>query len=234
MQDKPNVIPRKTGNATRIAREIQASILGGTYASGAKLPGQRELATQFGASMPTIREAISMLAATGLIEVRHGSGSVVRSTSEAGEAFKGWLGIAANDKERDDFHEARLLVETFVVDKIIARGAKADFEPIYDALDRMEAALNDPAAYLEAGLNYHWEMARCAGNTVLVRMLDAIQLPMRAQIDAAIAWHLSETATLAVSFEDHLALLDALVAGDGPLAQETIRRMLNRAAKAPG
>jgi DNA-binding FadR family transcriptional regulator len=54
------------------------NIVGGMYASGTRLPAERELARQLGASRPTLREALRRLGEWNLVEPRRGSGIVVR------------------------------------------------------------------------------------------------------------------------------------------------------------
>lgn len=54
------------------------NIVGGEYASGTRLPAERELARQLGASRPTLREALRRLGEWNLVEPRRGSGVVVR------------------------------------------------------------------------------------------------------------------------------------------------------------
>jgi DNA-binding FadR family transcriptional regulator len=53
-------------------------IVGGTYPSGTRLPAERELSRQLGASRPTLREALRRLGEWNLVEPRRGSGVVVR------------------------------------------------------------------------------------------------------------------------------------------------------------
>jgi DNA-binding FadR family transcriptional regulator len=55
------------------------NIVGGSYPSGTRLPAERELARQLGASRPTLREALRRLGEWNLVEPRRGSGVVVRS-----------------------------------------------------------------------------------------------------------------------------------------------------------
>lgn len=54
------------------------NIVGGMYPSGTRLPPERELARQLGASRPTLREALRRLGEWNLVEPRRGSGVVVR------------------------------------------------------------------------------------------------------------------------------------------------------------
>src|SRR5882672_4471403 len=53
-------------------------IVGATYAAGSRLPAERELARQLGASRPTLLEALRRLGEWNLVEPRRGSGVVVR------------------------------------------------------------------------------------------------------------------------------------------------------------
>jgi GntR family transcriptional regulator, transcriptional repressor for pyruvate dehydrogenase complex len=54
------------------------NIVGGAHPSGTRLPAERELARQLGASRPTLREALRRLGEWNLVEPRRGSGVVVR------------------------------------------------------------------------------------------------------------------------------------------------------------
>jgi len=66
----------------QIARKIAAAIAGGHYASGDKLPSERELAEDFGVSRPTIRDAMIALEFQGLVEARQGSGVYVSAAPQ--------------------------------------------------------------------------------------------------------------------------------------------------------
>jgi DNA-binding FadR family transcriptional regulator len=67
-----------TTTAGQIFERILADIVRGTHGPGAKLPSERDLARTLGASRPTVREALRRLGEWGLIQVRRGSGVVVR------------------------------------------------------------------------------------------------------------------------------------------------------------
>jgi GntR family transcriptional regulator, transcriptional repressor for pyruvate dehydrogenase complex len=58
--------------------KLLADIVSGAYAAGSRLPAERELARQLGASRPTLREALRRLGEWNLVEPRRGSGVVVR------------------------------------------------------------------------------------------------------------------------------------------------------------
>ena len=61
-----------------LARRLIAELASGAYAVGDRLPAERELATQYNVSRPTVREAVIALEVQGLVEVRVGSGAYVK------------------------------------------------------------------------------------------------------------------------------------------------------------
>jgi GntR family transcriptional repressor for pyruvate dehydrogenase complex len=68
--------------ADQIITEMRNRIASGALPRGSKLPTERELASLYGVSPPTVREALRALTSTGLIEVRHGSGAYVAANSD--------------------------------------------------------------------------------------------------------------------------------------------------------
>ncbi len=61
-----------------IALQLRDAILDGRFPPGAKLPAERELATEFGVNRTSIREALKTLEGLRLVEIRQGSGATVR------------------------------------------------------------------------------------------------------------------------------------------------------------
>lgn len=64
--------------ADAVFEKLIADIVSGTHAAGARLPAERDLARQLGASRPTLREALRRLTEWNLVTPRRGSGIVVR------------------------------------------------------------------------------------------------------------------------------------------------------------
>lgn len=66
----------------QVAAAIREAILSGEFAPDSLLPSEAQLMARYGVSRPTVRNAISALRAEGLIDVRHGKGSFVRSSGQ--------------------------------------------------------------------------------------------------------------------------------------------------------
>src|SRR5271163_2662901 len=65
----------------QIADQIRSLITAGEFSPGSRLPAERELAKRFGVSRPSMREALIALEVEGYVDVRPGSGIVVRTPS---------------------------------------------------------------------------------------------------------------------------------------------------------
>jgi GntR family transcriptional regulator len=63
----------------RIADGLRAKIRAGAYPEG-RLPAETELSAEYRVSLATVRQALSVLRAEGVIESRHGFGTYVRTT----------------------------------------------------------------------------------------------------------------------------------------------------------
>ncbi|HWD03997.1 MAG TPA: GntR family transcriptional regulator [Amycolatopsis sp.] len=62
----------------QVAGDLREKIAAGEYAPGQQLPSERELVETYEVSRPTVREAVNMLRAEGLVTSEHGRGVFVR------------------------------------------------------------------------------------------------------------------------------------------------------------
>lgn len=87
--------PVTTSAIDTVFARLLADIVSGTHAEGSRLPAERELAKQLGASRPTLREALRRLGEWHLVAPRRGSGVVVRPMRDwAFEVIPAYLQVA--------------------------------------------------------------------------------------------------------------------------------------------
>ena len=122
-----------------VAHELLVLILSGGFEPGDRLPAERALAADFGVSRPTVRQAVSTLAARGLVEARVGSGTFVVGPP---------AGVAAPAADAAatlaEVMEARLVFEVGGVRLAARRRAQRNREDtgllgaVVDALERVD------------------------------------------------------------------------------------------------
>jgi DNA-binding FadR family transcriptional regulator len=223
-------LKRRTPLSADIAKQLHDTILSGKFKPGDLLPGQRDLAESFGASIASVREAISVLTAIGLLDVRPGRGTTVVGMTDLDSPFDGWLGLADSQTAINDLLEVRRLLETFIAKKAAERVTEEQKTRLNTLLEAMQDAINAPDAYLRADMALHQFIADLAGNMVLTRMMKIIRVPLMWQLRNSNLRHLEKYGNLKISFETHERLVHALIEGNGRKAVASINEMVDRAA----
>lgn len=163
--------------ADGVVGEIVAAIVSGEFRPGSMLPPEAELAERTGVSRLTVREAITVLQAKHVLEVRHGRGTVVNPIARW-TPFDPML-LAARSRHADGagalpekLIEARRLIEVGVAELAAARRSEADLGALAATLDRMEAAGADVDAFAAADIEFHQAVLAAAGNAFLAAIFD--------------------------------------------------------------
>src|SRR4051812_20603635 len=145
-----------------IAERIKAAIRGGALVPGDQLPAERDLTVQLGVSRVSVRDALRMLEANGLVEVRVGARGGAFVTAPApklvGQEFADMLLLA--DVSAAQVTEARMIFELGVVDLACERATPEDVAALHAICDRADSSPYDPALSAE----FHTQLARCTHN----------------------------------------------------------------------
>jgi GntR family transcriptional regulator, transcriptional repressor for pyruvate dehydrogenase complex len=121
-------IQKRQSLGADIAQQLQEMLINGTYKPGDILPSQRALAEQFGTSLATVREAVSIISAAGLIEAQAGRGTVVCATPDA-SGFNAWLGAVNQLSDANEFLETRRLLEHYTISQAAINATSTQLAP---------------------------------------------------------------------------------------------------------
>jgi GntR family transcriptional repressor for pyruvate dehydrogenase complex len=160
--------------ATNVAEQLRSQIAEGRFGVGDYLPPQKELAERFGVGLSTIREAVQLLSASGLLKSYPGKGTWVNedalSTFIHPQAVKTRLG----ELKARQVYEARSVIEVALTELAANRASPADIGKIYQALQAMERAASDQE-FVEADLSFHLMVARAGHNELLEQFYQLVQ-----------------------------------------------------------
>jgi GntR family transcriptional repressor for pyruvate dehydrogenase complex len=155
------------------------SLLSGRYAAGEKLPRQRELATDLGVTLGSLREALKRLEQMGLVEVRHGDATRVRDWRQSGGldvlAHLLFRGGAVDRSVLEDILEARTLMLRELAGLAAARRSDAQAAELRTLAERFAAHPQDPVAAAHVDFAFFTAVTAAAGNLVFVLILNAIR-----------------------------------------------------------
>ena len=104
-----------------LAERIRRLIISEDIAEGARLPPERDLAERFGASRPTVSQALRALSLMGLVEIRRGSGAYVVRRPETMVTASVNLMLDLDQRSLSDLMQLRLWLETLGAREAAAR-----------------------------------------------------------------------------------------------------------------
>jgi GntR family transcriptional repressor for pyruvate dehydrogenase complex len=155
-----------TRASSAIVDQIRTAIVTGRVKQGDRLPPERELASQFGVSRVTVRDALRALEATGLVEIRVGArgGAFVSAPtgSLVGQTMSDMMMMAAVSP--DDVVEARLLVELGTVTLACSRATDEDLEALRALDERAHEELDAGTYTRELSWEFHALLSQATHN----------------------------------------------------------------------
>ena len=150
---------------------LQQQITTGMFPVGSKLPSEPELMATLSVGRSTLREAMRVLAHMGLVDVRPGDGTYIRSPAPEAES----LGQRLQRARVIEVYEVRHTLELECARLAALRRNEADLASLQQALqDRRRFTLpGNEAAFIEADLAFHASIASATKNTVLADLYQA-------------------------------------------------------------
>lgn len=205
----------------KVAEQLSTQINDGTLEAGQRLPSERDLASLFGVSRPTIREAMIALEVACLVEVRSGSGVYVLPQK-----------IDLSDlKQQDDpgpieILEARLFVESEAAGLAATRITDEQLSELDEAMASLAAASS--ATKEQCDRRFHLIIADASGNSALASTITWL-------------WDLRDQSVVSQFFHerlrsegiepviaDHKAVLEAIRSHDANAARTHMYNHLKR------
>lgn len=168
-----------------VVKTIGSWILSGKYPPNALLPREDDLAGQLGVSRTSLREAVKVLSAKGLLEARRRIGVRVRGHDEwdlLDPSVLAWHpDIGQDETLMTSLIEARRIIEPAAAALAASRASAADLAEIEAAFLAMEQSVpDDIETCCEADLAFHASLIAASHNIVLRRLSGTIEAALRA------------------------------------------------------
>ncbi len=154
---------RARGLVSEVVDSLSASIREGQLKTGDKLPTETEIMARFDVSRTVVREAISRLQASGLVETRHGIGTFVIQPPEAGN-FRIAQADFATLADVISVLELRISLETETAGLAAQRRTEAHLQAMAAALQAFQQSIEDDSDAVPSDFQFHMEVARATGN----------------------------------------------------------------------
>jgi GntR family transcriptional regulator, transcriptional repressor for pyruvate dehydrogenase complex len=210
---------------------ILALITEGHLVGGERLPSEGELATSIGVSRPVIRQALSRLQYAGIVNVRWGAGIFVQDAARAVSGGPTFGPIQSLDEVRYVY----VFRSTLEGDAAALAAEQRLAEPLAAArraLGKLEELLSTSNEAKEADLEFHLAITAACGNPFYLKVLRSIQQSVEFSIGLTRTLSLThpQERRLLVQAE-HVAILEAIEAGDAERARLAMRTHLSNACR---
>ncbi len=205
--------------------------------AGAQLPSEAEMATEFGVSRITIREALKILSGRGLVSIGRGRKAVV--TQPDGAMFGAFLTslLKSDPKCMFDLLQVRRSLEIQSVTLATRHASRAGLASIESALAAMYAAAvivdggDDTAEavgnFNQADVRFHEAMALSGGNRVLTYLFEAMAASLLAAFETSQRGWRQDGKSIVAECRAHERILKSVAARDEKGAIEAMTAILN-------
>lgn len=201
----------------QLAALIRHKIASGELAPGERLPAEVDLASALGVGRPSLREALKILQALGVVSIRHGAGIFVTQAGPDEIARRLTPASALPPDRLRDLFEVRKTLECQAAawaaqrasDEAVSHLAD-DVAAMTDLVDSLAALGGEPPVPRLAELDkaFHRHLALSAGNAALMRLLDTMQ----EMIGEIMAYSLGIPGRPVQSVYDHRRIYQAIAA----------------------
>ena len=228
--------------ALELVEALGARIRDGSIAAGAQLPTEAAIMADFGVSRTVVREALSKLSASGLVQTRHGVGTFVIGMGDAAP-FRIAPEQVATLHDVIAVLELRIGVETEAAALAAQRRTPDNLTEMRAALQAFEVANNEGRDAVGADFQFHLEVARATQNPHFADLLGTLGMTIipRARLNEIAAVGDARTALAAASDEaqiearraylrrvnsEHESIVDAIANQDTEAARAAMRTHL--------
>jgi DNA-binding FadR family transcriptional regulator len=196
---------------------------------GDRLPSERELCVHFGVSRVTVREALRILEASGLVEIRVGArGGAFVTTPSSRRMGEGLAAlISLSPLTAAEVTEARLVFELGIVPLIVERATDEDLDALRAMCDEHAEALERGSYTMELSADFHVRVAACTHNAAIEMLVQSFHGPLLMSLREAQS---VEPLMGQRGSTEHRKFVEAVAARDLEAATATMRTHLERTA----
>lgn len=163
--------------------QIVDAIIDGRIKPGSRLPSEAGLAEQLGVGRNSVREAIKVLSAYGIVDQRRTGGTFVYNRFNPKILNPLIYGIVIGDSANEDLISLREILEKGIIHLAIKNGTEEDYRKVKENLDRQKRLAEDPEltgdVFATIDIEFHELICDCTHNKLLGQMFSTLNKIMR-------------------------------------------------------
>jgi DNA-binding FadR family transcriptional regulator len=163
-----------------IVEQIRGLIRSERLRPGDRLPSERDLGERMGVSRVTVREAMRVLEAGGLIEIRVGArGGAIVTTPSSSKIGTGLADlISLSPLTAAEVTEARQVFELGIIPLVVDRATDEDIAELRSMVATHQAALKNGEYNMQMSAAFHVRVAACTHNAAIEMLVHSFHGPL--------------------------------------------------------
>ncbi|WP_017446802.1 FadR/GntR family transcriptional regulator [Gayadomonas joobiniege] len=215
----------------QVAKELGRRIVAGTFEVGSFIDDEASLAERYQVSRVVIRDAVKILVAKGLLEVRRGIGTRVRSRDQwilwDDDVLAWHITASADANFLKTLMDIRIAFEPKAARWAAERGTNEDIQAIENAVLQMEHEQGSVENFVKADALFHKAVLGAANNEFLKSMEGVIYSALLVSVNITNKDPRENDVTVNI----HRELYQAIAAKDGNKAEAISEKLLSDASK---
>lgn len=198
-----------------VSDELYEMIRSGSLKPGEQLDSIQQLAENFQVGRPAIREALSALSSMGLIEIKQGEGTFVKTFDPAIMNHPLSAALLMDQDNIKHLLEVRKILESGAAEVAAKKRTEENLNELKDMLSNMEKVSDDEELSDKADISFHVAVANASQNELLITLMNHVSELMTEKMrDIRRVALYSEEMTLKQLYQQHVRIYDAIVAQD--------------------
>ncbi|MFS0602854.1 FadR/GntR family transcriptional regulator [Peribacillus frigoritolerans] len=198
-----------------VSDELYEMIRSGSLKPGEQLDSIQQLAENFQVGRPAIREALSALSSMGLIEIKQGEGTFVKTFDPAIMNHPLSAALLMDQDNIKHLLEVRKILESGTAEVAAKKRTEENLIELKDMLFNMEKVSDDEELSDKADISFHVAVANASQNELLITLMNHVSELMTEKMrDIRRAALYSEEMTLKQLYQQHVRIYDAIAAQD--------------------
>lgn len=212
-----------------IVEQMRLLIREGKLVPGDRLPSERSLCGRFGVSRVTVREALRVLEAGGLVEIRVGARGGAFVTKPSSERVGVGLAelMTLTPMTASDVTEARMVFELGILPLVVERATEEDIADLRVLVEQGLSALENGSYTMAMSAAFHVRVASSTHNPAIEMLVQSFHGPLLMSLQQA---QVAAPLMGPRGAHEHFQLVEAIEQRDVERARGIMTRHLQRTA----
>ncbi|MGM9967519.1 FadR/GntR family transcriptional regulator [uncultured Rummeliibacillus sp.] len=194
-----------------VAEALHEMIRTGVLQPGDRLDSVQQLSENFQVSRSAIREALSALKAMGLVDIKQGEGTFVKSFDANQIVFPLSTAILMNKEDISDLLEVRKIIEVGTVTAAARNRTKEDLNKMREILEEMKESPFNEELGEKVDFEFHTAISLASHNPLLSIFLEQVSgLMFETMKETRRIWLYSKQTTREKLFDEHMKIYEAI------------------------